>query len=119
MVWSREAIEERKALIAADPSLGLRWSVVESLPVHERIKIGEGDLTELFENYRISMRNLAAAGVHTICYNFMPVLDWTRTELRHPIKGGATALRFNAHEFVAFDLFMRSDRVPRPSMRRS
>lgn len=106
VVWSREAIEERKRMITADPSLGLRWSVVESLPVHERIKIGEGDLSELFENYRISMRNLAAAGVHTICYNFMPVLDWTRTELHHPLAGGARSLRFNAHEFAAFDIFM-------------
>ena len=106
VVWSREAIEERKRLIAADPSLGLRWSVVESLPVHERIKIGEGDLSELFENYRISMRNLAEAGVRTICYNFMPVLDWTRTELHHRLAGGGTSLRFNAHEFAAFDVFM-------------
>ena len=106
VVWSPEAIAERKRMIEANPALGLRWSVVESLPVHERIKIGEGDLTELFENYRISMRNLAAAGIHTICYNFMPVLDWTRTELAHRLAGGATALRFNAHEFAAFDVFM-------------
>lgn len=106
VVWSPEAIEERKRMIAADPALGLRWSVVESLPVHERIKIGEGDLTELFDNYRQSMRNLAAAGVKTICYNFMPVLDWTRTELHHPLASGARSLRFNAHEFAAFDVFM-------------
>lgn len=106
VVWSREAIEERIRFITADPSLGLRWSVVESLPVHERIKIGEGDLDELFENYRLSMRNLAACGVRTICYNFMPVLDWTRTTLHHRVAGGATALRFNAEEFAAFDCFM-------------
>jgi mannonate dehydratase len=106
VIWSVEEIEKRKALIAADPSLGLRWSVVESLPIHERIKIGEGDLTGLFDNYRQSMRNLAQCGVTTICYNFMPVVDWTRTELAYPLPGGATALRYNAHEFAAFDCFM-------------
>jgi mannonate dehydratase len=106
VVWSVEEIEARKTLIAADPSLGLRWSVVESLPVHESIKIGEGDLEPLFDNYRQSLRNLARCGVTTICYNFMPVLDWTRTELAHPLPGGGTALRFNAHEHAAFDCFM-------------
>jgi mannonate dehydratase len=106
VVWTVEEIEARKALIAADPSLGLRWSVVESLPVHESIKIGEGDLEPLFDNYRQSLRNLAQCGVTTVCYNFMPVLDWTRTELAHPLPGGGTALRFNAHEHAAFDCFM-------------
>lgn len=106
VVWSVEEIEARKAQIAADASLGLRWSVVESLPIHESIKIGEGDLTPLFDNYRQSMRNLAQCGVTTICYNFMPVVDWTRTELAHPLPGGGTALRFNLHEFAAFDCFM-------------
>ncbi len=106
VVWSVEEIEKRKALIAADPSLGLRWSVVESLPVHESIKIGEGDLTSLFDNYRQSLRNLAQCGITTVCYNFMPVVDWTRTELAYPLPGGGTALRFNAHEYAAFDCFM-------------
>jgi mannonate dehydratase len=106
VIWSVEEIEKRKAMIAAVPSLGLRWSVVESLPIHERIKIGEGDLTSLFDNYRQSMRNLAQCGVTTICYNFMPVVDWTRTELAYPLPGGATALRYNVHEFAAFDCFM-------------
>ena len=106
VVWSAEEIEGRKAEIAADRSLGLRWSVVESLPVHESIKLGEGDLDPLFENYRRSLRNLARCGITTVCYNFMPVLDWTRTELAHPLPGGGTALRFNAHEFAAFDCFM-------------
>lgn len=105
-VWTREAIAARKAFIAADASLGLRWSVVESLPVAEPIKIGEGDLKPLFDNYRTSLRNLAAEGVTTVCYNFMPVLDWTRTELRHPLPGGANALRFNSDEYAAFDVFM-------------
>jgi mannonate dehydratase len=106
VVWTVEEIEARKALIAADRSLGLRWSVVESLPIHESIKIGEGDLEPLFDNYRQSLRNLAQCGVTTVCYNFMPVLDWTRTELAYPLPGGGTALRFNAHEHAAFDCFM-------------
>jgi mannonate dehydratase len=106
VVWSIEEIEKRKALIAADSSLGLRWSVVESLPIHESIKIGEGNLAPPFDNYRQSMRNLAQCGVTTICYNFMPVVDWTRTEVAYPLPGGGTALRFNAHEFAAFDCFM-------------
>lgn len=106
VIWSVEEIEKRKALIAADPSLGLSWRVVESLPVHENIKIGEGDLEPLFANYRQSLRNLAQCGIRTVCYNFMPVLDWTRTELAHPLPGGGTALRFNAHEHAAFDCFM-------------
>lgn len=105
-VWTPDAIRARKAEIGADPSLGLHWNVVESLPIHERIKLGEGDLAPLFEAYRASMRNLAAAGVKIICYNFMPVVDWTRTELRHPLPGGGSALRFNAHEYAAFDCFM-------------
>jgi mannonate dehydratase len=106
IVWTKEEIERRKALIAAEPSFGLRWSVVESLPVAELIKLGEGDLEPLFENYRRSLRNLAVSGVTIVCYNFMPVLDWTRTELSAPIPGGGRALRFNAHEFAAFDCFM-------------
>jgi mannonate dehydratase len=106
VVWTVEEIEARKALIESDASLGLRWSVVESLPVHEAIKLGEGELETLFENYRQSLRNLARCGIKTICYNFMPVLDWTRTELAHPLPGGGRALRFNAHEFAAFDCFM-------------
>src|SRR3954466_306250 len=83
VVWSIEEIEARKSLIASDHSLALRWSVVESLPVHEAIKFGEGDLASLFANYRTSLWNLARCGVTTVCYNFMPVLDWTRTELHH------------------------------------
>lgn len=106
VVWSIDEIERRKALIEADRSLGLRWSVVESLPIHERIKLGSGDLTELFDNYRQSMRNLAACGVDVICYNFMPILDWTRTDLAYPRPGGSTALKFDAVKYCAFDCFM-------------
>ncbi|HEV2560383.1 MAG TPA: mannonate dehydratase [Microvirga sp.] len=106
VVWGIEEIRARQSLIEADGSLGLRWSVVESLPVHESIKLGDGDLSRLFDAYRQSLRNLAACGIRTICYNFMPVLDWTRTELAHPLPGGGRALRFNAHEFAAFDCYM-------------
>lgn len=106
VVWSVEEIEKRQAIVRADRSLGLEWKVVESLPIHESVKIGEGDLETIFENYRQSMRNLAACGLEVICYNFMPVLDWTRTELAHKLPGGGTALRFNLHEYVALDHFM-------------
>lgn len=106
VVWSVEEIEKRQAIIRGDGSLGLEWKVVESLPIHESVKIGEGDLETIFENYRQSMRNLAACGLEVICYNFMPVLDWTRTELAHKLPGGGTALRFNLHEYVALDHFM-------------
>ena len=106
VTWTVEEIAKRKAVVAADASLGLQWTVVESLPVAEAIKLGEGDLKPLFENYRQSIRNLAACGIKVICYNFMPVLDWTRTELAHPLPGGGRALRFNAHEHAAFDIHM-------------
>ncbi|MFZ1430933.1 MAG: mannonate dehydratase [Geminicoccaceae bacterium] len=106
VVWSTDEIRHRKALIEGDTSLGLRWSVVESLPIAEPIKLGEGDLQPLFENYRQSLRNLADCGVNIVCYNFMPLLDWTRTELHAVQPGGGRALRFNAHEFAAFDCFM-------------
>jgi len=106
VVWSIEEIEKRQAIIRSDKSFGLEWKVVESLPIHESVKIGEGDLETVFENYRQSMCNLAACGLEVICYNFMPVLDWTRTELAHKLPGGGTALRFNLHEYVALDHFM-------------
>lgn len=102
-VWSREAIAARKAEIK---SAGFDWVVVESLPIHERIKRNEGDLTALFANYRQSMANLAAEGLHTICYNFMPLLDWTRTDLAAPVARGGTCLRFSAPRMAALELFM-------------
>jgi len=105
-VWPLPAILERCRAIEADPSLDLRWSVVESVPVHEQIKLAGPDAPQYLAAYRQTLRNLGAAGVTTVCYNFMPVLDWTRTELAHPLPGGATALRFNMHEFAAFDVHM-------------
>ncbi|MEN8738777.1 MAG: mannonate dehydratase [Phaeobacter gallaeciensis] len=107
-VWSQDAVAARKRQIV---DAGFDWVVVESLPVHESIKKGEGDLTTLFANYRQSMANLAAEGVTTICYNFMPLLDWTRTDLAAPVKGGATCLRFEAVRMAAFEIHMLGRRV--------
>ncbi|SIT87411.1 D-mannonate dehydratase [Yoonia rosea] len=101
--WPQEAIAARKRQIV---QAGFDWVVVESLPIHECIKKGEGDLSALFANYRQSMANLAAVGVKTICYNFMPLLDWTRTDLAAPVTGGATCLRFDAVRMAAFEIHM-------------
>jgi mannonate dehydratase len=105
-VWPIEAIRERKALIEADQSMGLRWSVVESVPVHEDIKLGRGDLDRLYGNFAQTLRNLGACGIRTVCYNFMLILDWTRTDLAVPLPGGGRALRLNMHELAAFDCYM-------------
>lgn len=102
-VWTRDAIAARRQQIEAG---GFFWAVVESLPVHERIKLGDGDLSGLFAAYRQSMANLAAEGIQVICYNFMPLLDWTRTELVHPLPEGGTCLRFEAHRMAAFEIYM-------------
>ncbi|TNC47418.1 mannonate dehydratase [Rubellimicrobium rubrum] len=103
-VWPAEAIARRQAEASQGP--GLTWEVVESLPVHEGIKRGEGDLSRLFANYRQSLANLAAAGVRTVCYNFMPLIDWTRTDLAAPLPRGGTALRFEAAKMAALDIHM-------------
>lgn len=105
-VWSVDEIEKRKAEIAADRSLELYCRVVESVPVSEELKLGGPNLPRLYENYRQTLRNLSACGLRTVCYNFMPVLDWARTQLDEPMPGGATALRFNIHEYAAFDCYM-------------
>lgn len=102
-IWSRDMIAGRKAEIK---SAGFDWVVVESLPIHERIKRNDGDLSELFANYRQSMANLAAEGIHTICYNFMPLLDWTRTDLAAPVERGGSCLRFSAPKMAALELYV-------------
>lgn len=102
-VWNRETIAKRKADVMA---AGFDWVVVESLPIHERIKRSDGDLSGLFANYRQSMANLAAEGIKTICYNFMPLLDWTRTDLAAPVARGGSCLRFSAPRMAALELFM-------------
>ncbi len=102
-VWGRPQIADLKAKIE-NSGFDLTWDVVESLPVHENIKMGRGNLKTLLENYRVSMENLAAEGIRIICYNFMPVLDWTRTHLNAAIPGGGTALRFSTPHMAAFEI---------------
>jgi mannonate dehydratase len=100
-VWSREAIAARKAMIQAD---GLEWDVVESLPVHEEIKVGGSDTPALIDAYRQSLSNLAANGIRVVTYNFMPLLDWTRTELDWRMPDDARALRFEWDAVAVYDL---------------
>jgi mannonate dehydratase len=108
-VWSIDAIKERKALVEAvnDWYSPLHWLVVESLPVHEAIKKGLPSRETYIENYKQSLRNLAAAGIKTVCYNFMPVLDWSRTELEYTLPEGHKTLRFVWEDFALFDLYSR------------
>ena len=102
-VWPLADIQERKAIIEA---AGLTWSVVESVPVHEAIKTRRADAGKYIDNYNESLRNLAACGLKTICYNFMPVLDWTRTQLDLEMPNGAKALYFNWTDLAIFDIYI-------------
>jgi mannonate dehydratase len=110
-VWTIDEIKMRQQQITAlengTPS-GLKWEVVESLPISESIKTRTGDFEEHIANYKQSLHNLAECGLKTICYNFMPILDWTRTDLRSPMAHGGTAMRFDLMEFTAFDMFILS-----------
>ena len=100
-LWPREAIRERKELIAA---AGLRWTAVESVPVHEDIKTGSGDLRRFLTNYTATLRNLAAEGIPLVIYNFMPVLDWVRTDMHYVLPDGSESMHFDPVRFATFEI---------------
>jgi mannonate dehydratase len=106
-LWTPEEIAKRQTEIARTKSgtpSGLKWEVVESLPISEAIKKQKGDWREHIATWKAGLHNIAAAGIEVICYNFMPVLDWTRTDLAWPVPHGGTAMRFDLTDFAAFDI---------------
>lgn len=107
-VWTVDAIRQHQILVEATApgTSPLKWSVVESIPIHEDIKLAKSGHQLYIDNWNSSMENLAECGIKTICYNFMPVIDWTRTDLQYQLPSGAYALRFDQKKFAAFDLFI-------------
>ncbi len=102
-IWSIEEIQNHKKLIEKE---GLKWSVVESVPVHEDIKTQSGNFQHYIDNYKKTLINLSKCNIKTVCYNFMPVLDWTRTNLDYLVEDGSSALRFDMNEFAMFDMLL-------------
>ena len=107
-VWPVDSIRQHQSMIeTCEPGVTtLKWSVVESIPVHEDIKLAKPGHQTYIDNWVLSMQNLAQCGIKTICYNFMPVIDWTRTDLKYQLPNGAYTLRFDQNKFAAFDLFI-------------
>ncbi len=111
-VWDADKLRERKRMIEWDDSkkpaksTGLEWTVIESIPVHDDIKLGRPGRDVYIEKYKESLRNVGEAGIKTVCYNFMPVVDWTRTDLEYELEDGARALAFDVSEFAAFEVFI-------------
>ncbi len=102
-IWTLEEIQKRQALVK---SSGMYWSVIESLAIHEDIKTRSGDYGKYLDNYKQSLKNIGSCGIDTLCYNVMPIVDWTRTALNRPFKDGSTCLDFDYIDFVVFDIYL-------------